>query len=158
MRIPLDSVKRGGQVISLYTWYVGGKQIHLIPSPSSFNLVNSWRRQPIGNVTFWEPFVASHGQWWRDGSLTDAAFSLASIVAVTIHGRWPTYFYPYIMYLKKKNKIKHLIFIFLGTFFSPLNGSMRSHSLAQAKGHWHIHIFNSIWSWDSPISNNSVGV
>ena len=27
MRIPLDLVKRGKQVISLYTWYVGGKQI-----------------------------------------------------------------------------------------------------------------------------------
>ena len=27
MRLPLDSAKHGEQVISLYTWYVGGKQI-----------------------------------------------------------------------------------------------------------------------------------
>ena len=51
MRIPLDLVKRGEQVIS---WYVGGKHILInavsLQQSSSSNLVNSWRRQPIRNV------------------------------------------------------------------------------------------------------------
>ena len=71
--------------------------IYLIPSASSFNPVNSWRRQPLGNVTSWEPFEASYGQWRRDGSLADAEFPSACIVAVTIHGHRSIYFYPHII-------------------------------------------------------------
>ena len=76
--------------------------IYLIPSASKFQsrqLMKSsayWRRQPIGNVTFWEPFEASHGQWRRDGSLADVEFLSACIVTVTIHGRRSIYFYPHI--------------------------------------------------------------
>ena len=70
--------------------------IYLIPSASSFNPVNSWRRQPFGNVTSWEPFEASYGQWRRDGSLADAEFPSACIVTVTIHGRRSIYSYPHI--------------------------------------------------------------
>ena len=48
------------------------------------------------NVTSWEPFEASHGQWRRDGSLADVEFLSACIVTVTIHGRRSIYFYPHI--------------------------------------------------------------
>ena len=65
--------------------------IQLIPSASNFNLVDSWRRQPIGNVTFQEPFEASHDQWRMDGILANAVFPSANIVAVTLHGRHPTW-------------------------------------------------------------------
>ena len=54
MGIPLDSTKRGEQVISLYTWYVGGKQ-------TSISIVSLWWPSGFHPVTL----MRASAQWGR---------------------------------------------------------------------------------------------
>ena len=77
------------------TWVASKYLIHAVSLYQSFkaSLVSSWNRQPTEGASlsktsaFWEPYKASHGQWWTDGSLADAEFPSASTVNATLCGR-----------------------------------------------------------------------